>query len=130
MRVSCTHEPSARMDDGLEPQKLRTRGQQRAQLRKMDKFDRIYDLHRIFDGRRVPIPIADLMQQLGCRSESTIYRLIRLMRDHLGAPIELDKERGGYLYMPTPDGPQYQLPGLWFSATELQSLLVLQKLLS
>jgi proteasome accessory factor C len=96
----------------------------------MDKFDRIYDLHRILDGRRVPVPLTDLMQQLGCRSESTIYRLIKLMRDHLGAPIEFDKERGGYLYRPTPDGRQYQLPGLWFSATELQSLLVLQKLLS
>jgi len=94
----------------------------------MDKFDRIHKLHDIFHERRVPVPIGDLVQQLGC-TESTVYRLIKLLRDYMGAPLEFDRQLRGYRYVRTGDGQRYQLPGLWFSATELQSLLVLQKLL-
>jgi proteasome accessory factor C len=92
----------------------------------MDKFDRIYQLHRILAGRRTPIPLEDLMGHLEC-SKATVFRLISALKDHLGAPIELDKELGGYKYA---SGRAYELPGLWFSAKELQALIVLQKLLS
>ncbi|MBX5462197.1 MAG: YafY family transcriptional regulator [Steroidobacteraceae bacterium] len=95
----------------------------------MDKFDRIYQLHNILDGRRVPVPVEELAQQLGC-SVSNVYRLVKTLRDHLGAPVEFDRELKGYRYVRMPEGRQYQLPGLWFSGTELQSLVVLQKLLS
>jgi len=95
----------------------------------MDKFDRIYELHRILDGRRTPVSVAELGKRLEC-SRSNVFRLVRALEDRLGAPIEFDKELGGYRYARTPDGRQYQLPGLWFSAKELQSLVVLQKLLS
>jgi len=93
----------------------------------MDKFDRIYQLHNILDGRRLPVAVRELAELLGC-SQSTVYRLVAALRDYLGAPVEFDKELGGYRYVPTVDGRQYQLPGLWFSVTELQSLVVLQKL--
>jgi proteasome accessory factor C len=95
----------------------------------MDKFDRIYQLHHILAGRRTPIPLEDLMGHLEC-SKATVFRLISALQDHLGAPIELDKELGGYKYAQTPNGRAYELPGLWFSAKELQALVVLQKLLS
>jgi proteasome accessory factor C len=95
----------------------------------MDKFDRLYQLHTILASRRTPIPLADLMERLEC-SEATVYRLINELRDRLGAPISLDKGLGGYRYAPGPDGREYQLPGLWFSARELQALVMLQKLLS
>ncbi len=95
----------------------------------MDKFDRIYELHHVLAARRTPIPFTELRERLGC-SEATVYRLIAALRDYLGAPIEFDKERGGYKYAPSPDGRAYELPGLWFSAKELQALVVLQKLLS
>ncbi len=95
----------------------------------MDKFDRIYQLHNLLRGRRVPISIGELMERLEC-SKSNVYRLVSTLKDHLGAPIELDKELGGYRYVQTPDGRRYELPGLWFSGSELQSLVVLQKLLS
>ena len=40
-----------------------------------------------------------------------------------------DRERGGYLYVETPGQGPYELPGLWFNATELQALVVFQRLL-
>jgi proteasome accessory factor C len=96
----------------------------------VDKFDRVYELHRIFDGRRTPVSVEELAQKMGACSASTVYRLIRVLQDNLGAPIEFDRELGGYRYVQTAEGRKYELPGLWFSATELQSLVVLQKLLS
>ncbi|WP_333843735.1 helix-turn-helix transcriptional regulator [Pelomicrobium sp.] len=93
----------------------------------MDKFDRIYQLHRIFEGRRTPVPLAELMARLEC-SEPTVYRLLREMKDYLGAPIEHDKKTGGYAYRRDEDGQPYELPGLWFNARELQALIVFEQL--
>ena len=95
----------------------------------MDKFDRIYELDSLLRARRTPVSRAELMERLEC-SEATVYRLIAALRDHLGAPIEHDETLGGYRYAPSPDGRAYQLPGLWFSAKELEALVVLQKLLT
>jgi predicted DNA-binding transcriptional regulator YafY len=52
------------------------------------------------------------------------------MKDHLQAPIEFDATAGGFIYRKASDEDSYQLPGLWFSPTELQSLAVMQRLLS
>jgi proteasome accessory factor C len=93
----------------------------------VDKFDRIYQLHRIFEGRRTPVPLAELMARLEC-SEPTVYRLLREMKDYLGAPIEHDKKTGGYAYRRDADGGAYELPGLWFNARELQALIVFEQL--
>lgn len=95
----------------------------------MDRFDRIYQLHRILTGRRVPISLEDLMVELEC-SEPTVKRTIRAMRDHLDAPIEYDRERNGYVYSGEGISANWELPGLWFSAAELQALLALERLLS
>lgn len=94
----------------------------------MDKFDRIYDLHRILRARRTPIALSDLMQRLNC-SRPTAYRLLNVLRDHLNAPIELDAERGGYLYRADGTEGPYELPGLWFNARELQALVVFERLI-
>jgi proteasome accessory factor C len=94
----------------------------------MDKFDRIYQLHHLLSGRRTAVSLEDLAMHLEC-SSSTVYRLLNEIKDYLGAPVEFDKERGGYWYARTQDGRVYELPGLWFSAKELQALVVLQQLL-
>lgn len=73
------------------------------------------------------MPRADLTRELEC-SEQTIYRLIRLMREYLGAPIEWDEDRGGYYYARAAEGDLYELPGLWFNAKELHALVVFEKL--
>jgi proteasome accessory factor C len=94
----------------------------------LDKFDRIYQLHGILRGRRTPISRQDLRARLDDCSEPTVFRLIRLMKNHLNAPIEWHEELGGYYYARDADGGTYELPGLWFNARELQALLVFDRL--
>lgn len=93
----------------------------------MDKFDRIYQLHHILSGRRTPVPLEEITSRLEC-SRATAYRLIEMLRDYLGAPIERDS--AGYRYIHTSDRATYELPGLWFTARELYALVTLQKLLT
>jgi predicted DNA-binding transcriptional regulator YafY len=94
----------------------------------VDKFERIYGLHQILARRRTAVPLADLMVKLDC-SPATVLRLIAEARDHLGAPIEFDRDAGGYRYVAGPQGSAYELPGLWFSAQEVQALVVLRRLM-
>ncbi len=93
----------------------------------MDKFDRIYKLHNILRERRAPIGRANLARKVEC-SESSLYRLIRVLRDVLSAPIKQNDEPNGYYYERTAEGGTYELPGLWFNARELQALLVFERL--
>jgi proteasome accessory factor C len=93
----------------------------------VDKFDRIYKLHDILRDRRTPISRADLMRRLEC-AEPSVYRLIRVLKDYLGAPIEWHAELGGYYYRRDAEGGTYELPGLWFNAEELQALIVFERL--
>ena len=94
----------------------------------MDKFDRIYELHNILRNRRTPIPREELARRLDRCAESTVYRLIRVMKDYLRAPIEWNEELGGYYYKRNAETGPYELPGLWFNARELQALLVFDRL--
>jgi len=93
----------------------------------MDKFDRVFQIHRVLSQRRTAISREDLCAKLDC-TEKTIHRIVTWMRDELGAPIETVRNEG-YRYRQAQDEP-YALPGLWFSATELQALLTLQALLA
>lgn len=68
------------------------------------------------------------MARLEC-SRSTLFRIIGLMRTNLRAPIEFDSDRGGFIYKRTSDEETYDLPGLWFSASELQCLAILPRIL-
>ncbi len=95
----------------------------------MDRFDRIYALHRLLAGRRVPISEKDLETALEC-SRATVIRTIGTMRTFLNAPIEYDRERNGYHYATGGLSAPWELPGLWFSAAELQALLALEHLLA
>jgi len=94
----------------------------------VDKFDRIYKLHQLLSGRRTPIPIGDIEARLECSTPSA-YRLMRVLREYLNAPVRFDAERGGYHYDLSAGGGAYELPGLWFNARELQALVVFERLL-
>ena len=93
----------------------------------MDKFDRVFKLHTILSGRRTAVPREDLEAQLEC-SKATVHRLIALMRDYLNAPIVVGYD--GYRYEHSDKADAYELPGLWFTATELQALAVVQRMLN
>src|SRR6185295_9825829 len=93
----------------------------------MDKFDRIFRLHAILASRRTPIPLEDLMAKLEC-SKSTVLRTINALKNHLNAPIVFDVNAGGYKY--AGDGSEmYELPGVWFTESELRALESLQHVL-
>ena len=97
----------------------------------MDRFDRIYDLHKILRTARKPVSRQRLEEELEC-SRATIKRIIESMRLYLNAPIAYDRQLNGYYYDTTAieeNGPMYELPGVWFNASELQALLTVQQLL-
>jgi len=93
----------------------------------LSKFDELYRLHRLLDGRRTGIPRAALIGDHGF-ARSTLARLIANLRDKLGAPLVHDGDRGGYRY-DTADG-HHSLPGLWFTPSELLALVTLKQLLA
>jgi predicted DNA-binding transcriptional regulator YafY len=86
----------------------------------MDKFDRIFRLHAVLNGRKSAISARDLQEKLGC-SRATLHRDIALFKDYLHAPVEFDPDAGGYRFSTT--SGTFELPGLWFSAAELQALV-------
>ena len=95
----------------------------------MDRFDRIYRLHRIFRSARHPVSRKTLEERLEC-SRATVNRAIEDLRDLLWAPLRYDRERNGYYYDEKDGEHPYELPGLWFNASELHALLATQKLLA
>lgn len=94
----------------------------------MDRFDRIYHLHTQLSAARRPVPAERLQREMEC-SRATLHRTIEHMRTHLSAPIAYDRERNGYHYDQAGEHP-YELPGLWFNASELYALLASHQLLS
>ncbi len=94
----------------------------------MDRFDRIFDLHRLLSASRHPVSRQRIEEELEC-SRATAKRIIEAMRLYLNAPIKYCRERNGYYY--DPDGEaMYELPGVWFNSSELHALLSMQELLT
>ncbi len=89
-------------------------------INKMDKFDRIYAMHRILSARRTPISHEALQQELEC-SRATVTRTVELLRDHLNAPLIYDREHNGYVY--ARGGQAWELPGFWLSSREIVALM-------
>lgn len=66
----------------------------------MNKFDRLYELHKRLAGRHTPIATSELMHTLEC-SEPTVRRLIAKLHDELDAAV-LDAYGWADLAAPTP----------------------------
>jgi proteasome accessory factor C len=93
----------------------------------MDRFDRIFDLHKLLSASRYPVSRQRIEEELEC-SRATAKRIIDAMRLYLNAPIKYDRELNGYYYDRS-DGEMYELPGVWFNSSELHALLSVQQLL-
>lgn len=90
----------------------------------MDRFHRYYALHGVLAARRLPVSRRELESKLEC-SRATVKRLVEDLRGY-GVPIRYDRRRNGYFL----DRSQaYELPGIWFNASELYALLAAQHLL-
>jgi proteasome accessory factor C len=94
----------------------------------MDLFDRIYRLHAVLRRARYPVSRATLEHELECK-RATVNRIIKEARLYLHAPIKYDRARNGYLLAQDEGGP-WELPGLWFNASELHALLAAHELLT
>ncbi|MBN1595013.1 WYL domain-containing transcriptional regulator [candidate division FCPU426 bacterium] len=94
----------------------------------MDLFDRIFKLHQILSQSHYPVSRIKLQTQLEC-SRATVNRCLDDLKDYLHAPVEYNRKAGGYQYAKDRKAA-YELPGLWFNASELRALLALQQLLS
>ena len=93
----------------------------------MDRFDRIFQLNKLFTNRHAPVSLKEIMVKLEC-SQATAERDIQELRNFLNAPLEYDRKHNGYYYNQSGDKP-YELPGLWFSTEELNGLLICQQIL-
>ena len=95
----------------------------------MDRTERFYKIDRLLQQKSA-VPLEEFLHALGV-SRATFKRDLEYMRDRLHAPIEWDREARGYRFTGAlPDSPNYQLPGLWFNASEIRALLTMQQLLS
>lgn len=92
----------------------------------MDSLQRIYKLHQAISSRRHPVSCQTLQDELEC-SRATVNRSIRDMRLFFNAPIDYSREHNGYHYA---HEQSFELPGLWFSSTEIYALLTVQQLLT
>ncbi len=95
----------------------------------MDRFDRIFTIHKILSSRKTPISHQELEEKAEA-SRSTITRTITAMRNYFEAPIEYDHSRNGYYYNQKEGEHPFEIPGLWFNSDELFALITTQKLLS
>jgi predicted DNA-binding transcriptional regulator YafY len=93
----------------------------------MDRTERFYKIDQLLKDSKV-VTFARFQEALGV-SRATLKRDLVYMRDRFNAPIEFDRSANGYRFGKTRAGPRYELPGLWFNATEIYALLTTLQLL-
>lgn len=95
----------------------------------MDRFEQIYRAHRLLREAQRPVSTARLRTELGECSVATVRRVMDEMRTFLNAPVESTRRNGGGYWYAKDRRGTYELPGLWFNASELHALLVVSELL-
>jgi predicted DNA-binding transcriptional regulator YafY len=94
----------------------------------MDRTERFYKIEQLLHDRRVAS--FDAIQSELEVSRATLKRDFQYLRDRLNAPIVYDREAGGYRFeAPVGKAQSFALPGLWFNASEIHALLMMQNLL-
>ncbi len=92
----------------------------------MNRIERWYKIHALLKQARHPVPMQRFVDELGV-TRQTVTRDFEYLRDFLGAPIEYDRDANGHRY--TPGADAFELPGVWFNASELYALLATEHLL-
>lgn len=91
----------------------------------MNRSERLFRLHNLLRSK-IPVTAQRLADETG-HSISSIKRDIEYMRDCMKAPIVFDRSENCYRY--DANAPEFELPGLWFNASELYALLAIEQLL-
>jgi predicted DNA-binding transcriptional regulator YafY len=96
----------------------------------MDRTERFYKINELLRTHKV-VSFASLLARLGV-SRSTLKRDLKYLCERLHNPIVNSRDLGGYqLAAPDPANKHpHELPGLWFSPTEIHALLTMQQLLA
>jgi predicted DNA-binding transcriptional regulator YafY len=94
----------------------------------MDRTERLYRIDRLLQERLV-VTVKVFLDELEV-SLATFKRDLEYLRDRLNAPIIWDRDAGGYRFEKQGAGAKYELPGLWFNASEIHALLTMQQLLT
>src|SRR5207237_6537873 len=94
----------------------------------MDRTERFYKIDQLLKDSKV-VPFARLKDALGV-SEPRLKCALVYMAYRFNAPIEYVRAGNGYRFGKPRAGPRYELPGLWFNATEIYALLTTLQLLS
>ena len=96
----------------------------------MDRTERFYKIDQLVTERRL-VTFAEMLEALEV-SRATLKRDIQYLRDRLNCPLIWDAEAGGYRYESgaAHPGTQFELPGLWFNASEIHALLTMQHLMA
>ena len=96
----------------------------------MDRTERFYKIEELLRQRKA-VSFAALQAELEV-SRSTLKRDLEYLRTRMHAPIDWNREAGGYRMAEDAQhaGHPHQLPGLWFSSAEIHALLTMQQLLS
>lgn len=93
----------------------------------MDRTARLYRIDHLTERKVVPLQV--FLEELEV-SLATFKRDLEYLRDRLNAPIIWDRDAGGYRFEKSGVGDKYELPGLWFNASEIHALLTMQQLLT
>ena len=86
----------------------------------LDRLEKIVRLAR----RKAGVTMADLRHELEV-SQASVKRDIDFLRDRMGCPIAWDHKKQRWVVQELPDGRRFELPGLWFDASEVFALLMM-----
>lgn len=87
-------------------------------------IERITKIVRLI-RRRGAVSMATLMDELEV-SQASVKRDLEFLRDRLGCPLEWDRSRRGWVVRDElADGGRFELPGVWFNASEVFALLTM-----
>jgi predicted DNA-binding transcriptional regulator YafY len=93
----------------------------------MDRTERYYKIDRLIRAHKC-VPVVRFLEELEV-SLATFKRDIEYMRSRFHAPIAWDRASNGYFFTSATGTPRYELPGLWFNASEIHALLTMLHLL-
>ena len=95
----------------------------------MDRSERFYKIQGMLQNRGV-VRTQEFLDELEV-SRATFKRDLEYLRDRMRAPIVYDRHEEAYSFdLGVADKELWQLPGLWFTAEEMQALLTMDKLLA
>jgi len=94
----------------------------------MERTDRFYRIQALLKSRKL-VRTQEFLDELEV-SKATFKRDLEYLRDRMRAPIVYDRDEEAYKFdSGVADRELWELPGLWFSAAELQALLTMDRLL-